>query len=437
MIQTYFKNYQFLNPLLVKRFQSSKTTSSKKIISGKQNELQNSLDQIPTFMTKLSNRRLLQISGNNYFEILDKIVTCDLENFIENPKKGAVYTSLQNSRGSIISDAFMVKPITYCNKKSQIEQKYEEQWIDIPEAIIDSIVNHLSIYFNNKDLKIFDISQSIDIYSIYSVGNLFKSFDPKKGDKKKHKYERGDLKQGFYEKFDNKQIIEKSEDLLDNCSLDPRTSNMGYRLYTNSDKPSFYIENDNYVQKPIQVYDLFRYILNIPEGSEITGLDPFSCNFDFFNSIKLNKKAFFGQKKVSEDYLTRVIKKRLMNVIISKDINYLKECITNYKESFVSYNTFEKIFTESENFSKNDKNLLKLQETNFNGRVIYSLRNNQYDKIANMIIQQNGNGIAQVDYIWLDFDEIYCDKYGFYYAFTQGLWKDHIDAYIKIIENRQ
>lgn len=124
-----------------------------------------------TYASILSkSRKLLQITGKDKTQILQGMTTNNVEKFIKDEKKGIQHTCFLNSKGKIITDAFLVKPMTV--KKNKPIAKVDELWVEFPEVITPELSKHFGRHSFRKEINFNDISDHIVTLSI-SVKKLF------------------------------------------------------------------------------------------------------------------------------------------------------------------------------------------------------------------------------------------------------------------------
>lgn len=109
-------------------------------------------------------RRLLQLSGKDVVATLRGIATANIEAFV-GQEKAVLHTLLLNSKGKIVTDAMLVKPAILNNGK--IELNGHMLWLDCGTEQGDTVVQHLKKYSFKKDLKIEDLSSTIDTLSLF------------------------------------------------------------------------------------------------------------------------------------------------------------------------------------------------------------------------------------------------------------------------------
>lgn len=119
-----------------------------------------------TFAAVLSNSRtLLQINGKDKIQILQGMTTNNVEKFLEEDTKGIQHTCFLNSKGKIISDAFIVKPITV--EKNKIVSKEDELWLEFPKSITPELSKHFGKHSFRKDISFNDISEHVTTLSLF------------------------------------------------------------------------------------------------------------------------------------------------------------------------------------------------------------------------------------------------------------------------------
>lgn len=125
---------------------------------------QKPLNRAISMVTKLTGKKLLQITGADAHKTLQNLTTANIENFISNPSEGLCHTIFLNSTGRIISDAILIKPMVV-SQKSGLEASNDTLWMELSDELEGEIRSHIKKHSFRKKIKLEDISNELDIFA--------------------------------------------------------------------------------------------------------------------------------------------------------------------------------------------------------------------------------------------------------------------------------
>ncbi|CAD8063796.1 unnamed protein product [Paramecium sonneborni] len=240
---------------------------------------------------RLENRAIISIKGREVCEILQGITTNDLR-LIQQSQS----TLFLGTNGRIISEAILHRP--QIQKNGSWQYCNDEIWMDIDRDLKSSIINHIKKFLIRKKVSISDYSDQLQIFQFYGPNVVL-------------------------ENQEGEPIVDPENDLSEEgdyrniVAVDPRSSSLGIRMITN-DMPNLQ-QNDVKIEN-LDHFEMSRLTQAIFEGKEVINKIPFQVNFDFWNSINLNKGCYVGQELTARSYHTGVIRKRLLPFkIVSND----------------------------------------------------------------------------------------------------------------------
>ncbi|MBN8828567.1 MAG: folate-binding protein YgfZ [Sphingobacteriia bacterium] len=213
-------------------------------------------------MQLLANRAIITLSGNDKEHFLQGIITKDI-NKIKSEK--IIYTLILNPQGKFLFDLF-------------IFEKDHMLYIDCLKDKKEDLIKKLTVYKLRSDVVIKE-EQNIKIY------------------------------------FSNSNLNEE------NCFIDPRNKNFGFRVYS---------ENESSDSKGF--YEEFRVDNAIPEAEFELKYEksfPLECGLDKLAAIDFNKGCYVGQEVTARTKTRGVIRKALYNIYTNHPIEIGNEIINN------------------------------------------------------------------------------------------------------------
>ena len=121
-------------------------------------------------MSKATDRKLLLVKGNDLSSVMKGTTTSNYEAFKGEQNKVLQHTLFLNSKGKIITDAVLVKPLTAV--KGEVKGRENEVWIEAHETLADELQAHLKRHAFRKHLSVEDISGLIDTLLLYVGSQL-------------------------------------------------------------------------------------------------------------------------------------------------------------------------------------------------------------------------------------------------------------------------
>lgn len=123
-----------------------------------------------------SKSKIVQISGADGVDILHNLTTGNVHKFYEDPEVGQLHTCFLNSKGKIISDCFLVKPLVFNEQTQKASSNQEgEIWLQFARESEQELGLHLKKHSFRKKMKIDDISEQIDTLHFYVIFSSLKS----------------------------------------------------------------------------------------------------------------------------------------------------------------------------------------------------------------------------------------------------------------------
>ncbi|CAD8050681.1 unnamed protein product [Paramecium primaurelia] len=276
----------------------------------------------------LENRTILSIKGRDACEILQGITTNDLRQIQQSQS-----TLFLNTNGRIISEAILHRP--QIQQNGQWQYCNDEIWIDIDKDLKSTLVNHIKKFLIRKKVSITDYEDQLYIFQVY-------------GSEVKLNNQEGEPI------IDPENDLSEESDYRNIVAVDPRSSSIGIRMVTN-DQPD--IKEDEIKVEKKEHFDISRLTEAIFEGKEVVNKIPFQVNFDFWNSINLNKGCYVGQELTARSYHTGVIRKRLLpfKIVSNDNTANLEDLIITNGQSEIG-----KVVKSSNNFGIANVNYLDI-----------------------------------------------------------------------------
>lgn len=124
---------------------------------------------IKPFLSRVSERCLLKLTGKDHSSVLQGLATHDHEAFLANKDQGISHTAFLNNKGRIITDAMLIKPLSF--QQNAFLPKNDELWLETYSESEEEIISHLKKYSFRKEMKVESISDKIDTLCLY-VGSF-------------------------------------------------------------------------------------------------------------------------------------------------------------------------------------------------------------------------------------------------------------------------
>lgn len=276
------------------------------------------------FLTKLSQRSILKISGPDCYPYLQGLLCNDLRYLYEPsripiPKHATATPNIMsafmlNPQGRAICDMLLYRtPLTRheCeffppNKATEPD----ELLIECDSRIASGLANTLFAYRVRRKIAISkeDRLSAWCLFPKYDVAIL-------------------DLMVDDHSSLLNLNTTDVREVVGDSLTVvnDPRLRSMGLRILSKSKefdevkKSIQSIMDAQIVDCSSKNYKLLRYMLGVGEGINDhpeSNCLPLECNADFLNSVSFTKGCYLGQELTARIHHTGVVRKRVMPIII-------------------------------------------------------------------------------------------------------------------------
>ena len=122
--------------------------------------------QSPTFLSIFpSTSRILKITGEDFPSIFQGLATNNFQKFEKSKSAGIQHTAFLNSKGKIITDAFLVKPLKIA--ENGVEFKKDEIWMEFPHSVGSELGKHIKKHSFGKKIKFEDISDRVVSAAFY------------------------------------------------------------------------------------------------------------------------------------------------------------------------------------------------------------------------------------------------------------------------------
>ena len=234
----------------------------------------------------LENRGILFVSGNDAKDLLQNIVTNDLNKVNDNT---SCFASLLSPQGKYLFDFIIIK-----QKKGY--------FIDCEKNQIDNLYKQLNIYKLRSKVKILNLSNEFVIVAV-SKEKFLSLKDAKNTE-------------GHTVKYFEDPIV-----------LDPRMKELGGRLIINLEKLNLSLKNLKLNTVKEKEYYLLSHSLGVPpKDSEKLQNKVFAseCNFEELNGIDFKKGCYVGQEntariKIRNKQLKKILPVKILQGKIKDD----------------------------------------------------------------------------------------------------------------------
>ena len=218
----------------------------------------------------LSDRSLIEISGPDSFQLLQGLITND----INNVRKNIVFSGFLSPQGKILYDFFI------CLFQGKL-------YIDIPTHVSSEFIQKLTFYKLRSDVTLTDCTE--DYAAIAIIGS--------------------------------------SEEQLSNeysyIPRDPRLHDMGLRGIMKCDYFDETIKQFHLLPGTMSDYHKHRINLSVPEGGHDYSYHdtfPHEACYDFLNGVDFKKGCYIGQEIVSRMQHRGTARKRIVHVHSEKTL---------------------------------------------------------------------------------------------------------------------
>ncbi|CAG2114255.1 unnamed protein product [Medioppia subpectinata] len=243
------------------------------------------------YAIKLTNKRLVRVSGAESFIYLQSLLTNDLRHLStaeEVVPRSAVYAFMLSGLGRVLADLFLYKAKLL---------SAGELILEVDSSLASALRRLLIGYNTNRNITV-EAVNDIDLWALI----------PKTYDKR----------------FNENNDFFLPEVVSDDFQLvaDPRIPQMGYRLLTRMGGKRFddilkYIADKRIEEGTLGHYRTYRYRLGVSEGFDdlLSGFYyPFELNGDYLNAISVNKGLYTSEEKTIKVYMKAPIIKRVVPI---------------------------------------------------------------------------------------------------------------------------
>ncbi|CAG2166584.1 unnamed protein product [Oppiella nova] len=240
---------------------------------------------------KLTNKRLIRVSGSESFIYLQSLLTNDLRHLLDGEEvvpRSCVYSFMLSSLGRVLADIFVYKAKIL---------SAGELILEVDSSLANALRRLLICYNINRNISV-EAVEDIDLWAL-----IPKTFDPR---------------------FNENNDFVLQEVVSDDFQLvaDPRIPQMGYRLLTRIGGKRFedilgFIDDKRIDEGTVADYHTYRYKLGVSEGSEdlLSGFYyPFEMNGDYLNAISVDKGLYVSEEKTIKVYMKKPIIKRVVPI---------------------------------------------------------------------------------------------------------------------------
>ena len=351
-------------------------------------------------MSRISDRRLLNVSGGDMWSVINGISTSNINTFASDEKRVIQHTLFLNNKGRIISDVFIVKPMVY--EDGKIVQDKKNMWIESYVDHTDDISSHIHKYSFRKDVIINDVSDRIDTLCVYSP--LLPFDDPDK---------RGTLYNELFGDADQLNDGIRNGANVEFGAVDPRCENLGLRLYVSRHNSGNVYDEGEIEVVDEDFYDILRYFNGILQWGETKDRTPGKVNFDVTGSIDLSKGCFLGQELTARTHYTGVVRKRpFLYIQHHKNVKIDTTSVGNILYNYIERNnTVEK-----------------------KGRVLWDSEKNERGSV---LFNRYNYCVCVCEYIDGVRDVLYDDEGNVYTKVSSEYFREDINRYIDDIHRRK
>lgn len=240
------------------------------------------------FATKLQNRGIVRVSGNDSLKLLQSLVTADIHALCP-PDVLSTACAFLNRRGRVLFGALI---------HSEAPNNY---MIDLPAKRIGAFLNHLKMFRMRSDVEIEDVTTDFSVWQFV-----------------------GDCK----------------ETVPSGVGPDPRLSVLGMRGIL----PKEFALDDRVEVKSDDAYSQLRIIKGVPDDTDFdsTAL-PLDLGLHLINGVSFSKGCYLGQELTARSHFTGVLRKRLTTLLVTNEDSHLSDVSTVISED----QAIERINTDS------------------------------------------------------------------------------------------
>lgn len=287
-------------------------------------------------LVRLTNRKLLKITGPDCYPYLQGLICNDLRYLYEPeripPRKYATNSSnvmstfMLNAQGKAICDMLIYRtPLTRneCHfTPPGHATEPDELLIECDAKLASGLANTLFGYRVRRKIAL-SLEDKLSVWCLF-IGHDLRNID-------------ATSIQAVQNELVDPSLCSSSEVLSDNLTVvsDPRLASMGLRIITDTNEPKALIRslqsilNNDVSEAPMTEYILHRFILGIGEGVKDhpeSNCFPLECNADLLGSVSFTKGCYLGQELTSRIHHTGVVRKRLMPLLLDLESSS-KDCL--------------------------------------------------------------------------------------------------------------
>lgn len=223
-------------------------------------------------LASLSNRSVIQVAGRDSTKLLQGLITNDL-NLLKNGK--SMYSMLLNTSGRVVYDLIFYRA------------NNDNEFLIECDAAEDKNVIELMKKYKLRSKVTFERRSDLSVSCIFNSSCLTNHHERLKA--------------------------------IPGCFEDTRLTQCGFRILDSSFIPSI---SSLVEEVALEDYTKHRYTIGISEGAvEVVNSIPLEHNLAWLNGVSFGKGCYIGQELVARTHHVGVIRKRLMPVIFSSDIN--------------------------------------------------------------------------------------------------------------------
>lgn len=271
--------------------------------------IQERLLNISCQVEPLLKRGLIRVSGEDASSFLQGIVTNDMKHLQES---NSLFTMFLNTKGRVLYDSIIYKR--------------KEEHTYFVECDLDGVQGLV------KHLKMYRVRRKVNVDPIIDEWKLWVLFNPKEEENPSSviKHENQDLVvPSFLSNFEKSKVQSYLNDItLSNDSTlysDPRLSFLGYRVIApECENVTKSVQNAGIsVESSSHSYRMFRYRLGVGEGIKEIPFEksfPLEANCDYLHGVSFHKGCYIGQELTARTHHTGVVRKRLMPLILEKEL---------------------------------------------------------------------------------------------------------------------
>jgi len=202
--------------------------------------------------------------------------TQNIPAFVQSPMVSTPALFL-NPRGRVLFD-------TLITKIPKFELQEPAFYIDVHKKQATDFLSHLDKYKLKKDIQLHDLSDFMEIYSLFSEASC-----PEGEAGSSQQFQEADVP-------DTPEGLEKAQGYV--SFIDPRNAVMGTRTICVGE--ALELENQEDIQVGTQQhYDVFRCLQGVPEGPCTFNHIPHFLNFHYLGFLAPSKGCFIGQELVA------------------------------------------------------------------------------------------------------------------------------------------